>query len=57
MRDAVDVHPTGSRHALALVALAKLAALYDDAINTVRGDPTADLRIALPSSLYGRSSC
>ena len=57
MRDAVDVHPTGSRHALALVALAKLAALYDDAINTVRGDPTADLRIALPSSLYGRSNC
>jgi hypothetical protein len=56
LRDAVDAHLTGTRHAAAVAALAELAAAYDDASTTAR-TLAADLGIRLPADLYGPSSC
>jgi hypothetical protein len=56
LRDALDAHLTGERHTSGIVAVAELAALLDDATNTVRA-LAAELNIALPPNLYGPASC
>jgi hypothetical protein len=56
LRDALDAHLTGTRHTSGIVAAAELAALYDDATNTVR-TLAAELNIALPADHYGPASC
>lgn len=56
LRDAIDAHLTGTRHAVALVAMAELAAAYDDASTAARA-LASDLGITLPADLYGPSSC
>jgi hypothetical protein len=56
LRDALDAHLTGKRHTSGIAAVAELAALLDDATNTVR-TLAAELNIALPPNLYGPASC
>jgi hypothetical protein len=56
MRDAFDGHLVGNQYAAGIAALAKLAALYDDATNAVR-HLAVELNIPLPPDHYGPASC
>jgi hypothetical protein len=56
LREAIDAHLSGRRHARAVTALAELGPLYDDATNTVRA-LAADLGIRLDPDRFGVTSC